>query len=106
VTKAKLAEVIAFPPRCGDIAAMLRLMADEIEAGEHGDVVHIVSVVSGNRVDVRAWGSCDGLTASAFGCGPIRPSLCERISKASSPTRNLMRSAAPKHHVPNQGYPT
>jgi hypothetical protein len=65
VTKAKLAEVIAFPPRCGDIAAMLRLMADEIEAGEHGDVVHIVSVVSGNRVDVRAWGSCDGLTSIA-----------------------------------------
>jgi hypothetical protein len=61
----KLAEVVAFPVTCGDIAGQLRRLADELDAGEHGDVVHVVSVISGNSLQVRGWGKLDGMTAIA-----------------------------------------
>jgi hypothetical protein len=61
----KLRVIENMPPRCGDIVAMIRRFADELEAGEHGDVDHVVMVCAGTQIDVRGWGRMDGMTGIA-----------------------------------------
>ncbi len=63
--KPKLAEVITFPVQLADVAAMLRKLADEVEAGDLGEVVNGVTVISGDDIEVRGWGKVDGMTAIA-----------------------------------------
>jgi hypothetical protein len=64
--KAKLAEVIQLPVMCGDIAGMLRKLADQVEA-EEIELDAIVTVLSGpGLLDVRGFGQCDGLQAMAY----------------------------------------
>lgn len=62
-----LAEVVTLHENnCADVVAMLRLFADEVEAGEHGENVHAVTVIStADGLSVRGWGKLDGLTAIA-----------------------------------------
>jgi len=64
--KVKLAEVIPMPPRPGDVAAMLRKMADEVEAGDLGDNVKVAMAVSGDSFEVRGFGKIDGMEAIAL----------------------------------------
>jgi hypothetical protein len=63
--KPRLAVIESFPPRCGDMVAMIRKFADEMEAGEHGNVDHIVMVCAGSSIDVRGWGRMDGMVGIA-----------------------------------------
>jgi len=62
-----LAEVVPlYESNCADVATMLRQFADQVEAGEHGDNVHAVSVISTEHgLHVMGWGKIDGLTAIA-----------------------------------------
>ena len=65
--KPQLAEVVPlYETNASDVVAMLRAFADEVEAGEHGENVHVVSVISTcDGLHVRGWGKLDGLTAIA-----------------------------------------
>lgn len=55
--------VVQFPPRCGDVSAMLRQLADDVDAGEYGDEARVVIVVDGTPFSVRGYGKVDGLQA-------------------------------------------
>ena len=55
--------VVQMPPMCSDVAAMLRLLADQVDAGEFGDDVSVVNVVCGDKVQVRGYGRMAGLEA-------------------------------------------
>jgi hypothetical protein len=55
--------VVQFPPRCGDVSAMLRNLADEIDGGEYGSDPSVVLVINGTPFSVRGYGKVDGLQA-------------------------------------------
>jgi len=59
-----LLNVVEFPDKCGNVPAMLRQLADEIEGdGSAASVVLILSNQAG--IDVRGFGQMDGMTAIA-----------------------------------------
>jgi hypothetical protein len=51
-----------------DIPAMLRKLADEVERGEHGEVVECAVVTSGDGLNVFGFGGADGRVAHYLLC--------------------------------------
>lgn len=52
-----------------DVPAMFRKLADDIEAGEYGEVREAVAVVSGEALEVFGFGTADGtVTHYMLGC--------------------------------------
>ena len=52
-----------------DVPAMLRRLADDIEAGEYGEVQETAVVVSGAELEVFGFGTADGaVTHYMLGC--------------------------------------
>lgn len=56
-------KVVPMPPRCGDVSAMLRRLADEIDDGEFGEEARVVLVLDGEPFSVRGYGKVDGMQA-------------------------------------------
>lgn len=61
-------ELVKFPETAHNIPAMLRLLADEIDAGEHSDLTFIVAVMvtlkeGAITTETRGWGKCSPLEA-------------------------------------------
>ena len=57
-------KLVEFPDKCGNVPAMLRQLADEIEAD--GNTASVVLVLSDEvGIDVRGFGQMDGMTAIA-----------------------------------------
>jgi hypothetical protein len=55
-----------------DIPAMLRRLADDIEAGEYGEVREAVCVTHGSGLDVFGFGSADGTVSHYLLCCAAR----------------------------------
>lgn len=57
-----LSVVEALPPRVGDIPAMLRKLADEIEAGEHPELTAVHAVLDHDdcQLQIRMFGRMSG----------------------------------------------
>ena len=64
----KLAEVVSlYETNSRDIPAMLRRMADDIEAGTYGDVSEAAFVLCGDTLEVFGWGpDQDGATSATL----------------------------------------
>lgn len=63
----KLAEVVSlYETNSRDIPAMLRKMADDIEAGCYGDVGEAAMVLYGDTVEVFGWGGAQDGASSAL----------------------------------------
>ncbi len=62
------ATIHAIPVKLQDIPAMLRKLADDVEAGEYGKVMEATVVTSGDRLDVFGFGGADGTVAHYLLC--------------------------------------
>jgi hypothetical protein len=70
-----LAEVVTlYDSNMRDVPTMLRRLADDIEAGLHGDVQEAAAVVFGDTLDVMGWGRTQdgGSTALLLQAGAQR----------------------------------
>lgn len=59
-------KVVPMPARCGDVTAMLRQLADEIDAGDYEEDVSVLTVICGDRFDVRGFGRVSGMEAVGY----------------------------------------
>ena len=61
-----MSTVVPLPPQPADIPAMLRMLADEIEEGEHPNLQFVIAVLvdeKGRVTENRGWGRCSPLEA-------------------------------------------
>ena len=76
-------EVVQFPPRCGEIPAMLRKLADDIEAGkEYGIVLGAAVVINGNKPYVFGYGEAELPNAHYLLCTGARILEAPMVEKA------------------------
>lgn len=55
-----------------DVPAMLRKLADDMEAGEYGRVMEAAVVISGNELNLFGFGTADGTVAHYLFCCAAR----------------------------------
>jgi hypothetical protein len=61
-----MSTVVSLPPQPADIPAMLRMLADEIDGGQHPDLRFVIAVLvddKGRVIENRGWGQCSPLEA-------------------------------------------
>lgn len=67
MSETKLAEVVSlYETNSRDIPAMLRKMAEDIEAGRYGEVGEAALVLYGDTLEVFGWGSAQDGTSSSL----------------------------------------
>lgn len=59
-------KVVEMPPRCGDVTAMLRRLADQIDEGDLGEDVSTLVVICGDEFEVRGFGRIAGMEAVGY----------------------------------------
>lgn len=62
-------------PSLENVPAMLRRIADKIEAGEYGDITEAVLVTNGAEIDVFGLGNADGTVAHYLLCAAAQKML-------------------------------
>lgn len=70
-----IAEVVSlYETNSRNVIAMLRGLADDIEAGKYGEVGDVAAVINGDTVEVFGWGPAQdgGSTALLLQAGALR----------------------------------
>ena len=62
----KIAEVVELPVSCGDIAGMLRKLADQVESEEVAADAIVCVIAGPSLLQVRGFGRTDNLQAMAY----------------------------------------
>lgn len=61
-----MAEIVRFPSKCGDVVAMLRKLADDVESGEVVTQRVVVVIDDNSGLQVRGFGDADATQSIAM----------------------------------------